>query len=136
MYKKKLYYFMICNVKVKVLPLHACQASTGGGRGVRSIDLPILDSGIRRRKVVSATPKPFYPRGRDPLPILQEAGRNGPSGPSGWVRKTLISPGLESRTVQPGKNPVPVPLCPPQILHGLTRNRTRASTVRSLRLIA
>jgi hypothetical protein len=53
--------------------MHAKQAPEG--RGVRSIDLPILDSGIRRRKVVSATPKPFYPRERDLLPILQEAGR-------------------------------------------------------------
>jgi hypothetical protein len=31
---------------------------------------------------------------------------------------------------QLGEKPVPVPLCPPQIPHGLTRDRTRASTVR------
>jgi hypothetical protein len=29
-----------------------------------------------------------------------------------------------------GKKPVPMPLCPPQIPHGLTRDRTRASAVR------
>jgi hypothetical protein len=28
-----------------------------------------------------------------------------------------------------GEKPVPVPLCPPQIPHGLTRDRTRASAV-------
>jgi hypothetical protein len=35
-----------------------------------------------------------------------------------------------------GEKPVPVPLCPPQIPHGLTRDRTRASTVRVRRLTA
>jgi hypothetical protein len=30
--------------------------------------------------------------------------------------------------------PVPVPLCPPQIPHGLTRDRNRASAVRGRRL--
>jgi hypothetical protein len=35
-----------------------------------------------------------------------------------------------------GEKPVPVPLCPPQILHGLTRDRTRASAVRGRRLTA
>jgi hypothetical protein len=34
-----------------------------------------------------------------------------------WQRKTEVL----------GEKPVPVPLCPPQILHGLTRDRTRAS---------
>jgi hypothetical protein len=34
------------------------------------------------------------------------------------------------------KNPVPVPLCPPQIPHGLTRDGTRASTVGGRRLTA
>jgi hypothetical protein len=33
-----------------------------------------------------------------------------------------------------GKKPVPVPLCPPQIPHGLTRDRTRASEVGGRRL--
>jgi hypothetical protein len=32
--------------------------------------------------------------------------------------------------------PVPVPLCPPQIPHGLTRDRTRASAVEGRRLAA
>jgi hypothetical protein len=35
-----------------------------------------------------------------------------------------------------GEKPVPVPLCRPQILHGLTRVRTRASAVRDRLLTA
>jgi hypothetical protein len=43
---------------------------------------------------------------------------------------------LTGRNRQLGENPVPVPLCPPQIPHGLTRDRTRASAVRGRRLTA
>jgi hypothetical protein len=35
-----------------------------------------------------------------------------------------------------GEKPVPAPLCPPQIPHGTTRDRTRASAVRGRRLTA
>jgi hypothetical protein len=35
-----------------------------------------------------------------------------------------------------GEKPVPVPLCPPQIPHELTRDRTRASAVGGRRLTA
>jgi hypothetical protein len=35
-----------------------------------------------------------------------------------------------------GEKPVPMPLCPPQIPHGLTRDRTRARAVRGRRLTA
>jgi hypothetical protein len=34
-----------------------------------------------------------------------------------------------------GRKPAPVPLCPPQIPHDLTRSRTRAAAVRSRGLI-
>jgi hypothetical protein len=37
---------------------------------------------------------------------------------------------------QLGEQPGPVPLCPPQISHGLTQDRTRASAVRGRRLTA
>jgi hypothetical protein len=40
----------------------------------------------------------------------------------------------QGKTEQLGENPVPVPLCPPQIPHGLTRARTQASVVRGSRL--
>jgi hypothetical protein len=40
----------------------------------------------------------------------------------------------QGKTEVLGEKPVPVPLCPPQIPHGLTRDRTRASAVRAWRL--
>jgi hypothetical protein len=42
----------------------------------------------------------------------------------------------QGKTEVLGEKPVPVPLCPPQIPHGLTRDRTRASAVRGRRLTA
>jgi hypothetical protein len=43
---------------------------------------------------------------------------------------------LTGENRQLGEKPVPVPLGPPQISHGLTRDRTRASAVRGRRLTA
>ena len=43
---------------------------------------------------------------------------------------------LTGKTEVLGEKLVPVPLCPPQIPHGLTWNRTRASAVRGLRQTA
>jgi hypothetical protein len=40
----------------------------------------------------------------------------------------------QGKTEELGEKPVPVPLCPPQIPHGLTRAWTRASAVRDRRL--
>jgi hypothetical protein len=42
----------------------------------------------------------------------------------------------QGKTEVLGEKPVPVPLCPPQIPHGLTRDQTRASVVRGWRLTA
>jgi hypothetical protein len=42
----------------------------------------------------------------------------------------------QGKTEVLGEKPVPVPLCPPQISPGLTRDRTRVSAVRSRRLTA
>jgi hypothetical protein len=42
----------------------------------------------------------------------------------------------QGKTEELGEKPVPVPLCPPQIPHGLSRDRTRASAVGGRRLIA
>lgn len=44
--------------------------------------------GTSREWVVNATPQPLYPRERDHLPTLQEAGWT--SGP-GWTRKENVS---------------------------------------------
>ena len=62
--------------------------------------------------VVNATPPLFYPRERDPVSIVQEAG--GPQARSGKVRKISHSPGFDSRTVQPTQFPM-------QWIAGLTR---------------
>jgi hypothetical protein len=43
---------------------------------------------------------------------------------------------LTGKTEELGEKPVPVPLCPPQIPHELTRARTRSSAVRGRRLTA
>jgi hypothetical protein len=43
---------------------------------------------------------------------------------------------LTGKTEELLENPVPVPLCLPQIPHGVTRARTRASAVRGRRLTA
>jgi hypothetical protein len=43
---------------------------------------------------------------------------------------------LTGENRQLGEKPVPVPLCPLQISHGLTRDRTLASAVRGRRLTA
>jgi len=56
--------------KVKFVPLHAGQAQRGG----KSVDLPIFDLGAKRLRVVSTTPMLLYPRERDPLLNVQEAG--------------------------------------------------------------
>jgi hypothetical protein len=42
----------------------------------------------------------------------------------------------QGKTEVLGENPVPVPLCPPQIPHGLTRDQTQASAVGGRRLTA
>jgi hypothetical protein len=57
-----------------------------------------VDLGIRNGWSVSVTPRPLSTPGKDPVPIVQEAG---PQGRSGQVRK--ISPSLEfdPQTVQP-----------------------------------
>ena len=43
-------------------------------RGSRGIALPFLDHDTRRGWGVSVTPRPFFTPGKDPVPIVQEAG--------------------------------------------------------------
>jgi hypothetical protein len=50
--------------------------------------------------------------------------------------EALVEWNWQGKTEVLGENPVPVPLCPPQIPHGLTWNWTRASAVRGRRLTA
>ena len=48
--------------------------------------------------VVNATPHPFYPRERDPVPTVQEAGWALGLGLTG--AENLATPGIDPRTVQ------------------------------------
>ena len=68
-------------------------------RGSRGIALPFLDHGTRRGRGVSVTPRPLFSPGKDPVPIVQEAG--WPQSRSGQVRKISPPPGFDPRTVQP-----------------------------------
>jgi len=57
----------------------------------RGIALLFHDRGTRRGWVVSGTPQPHFTPGKDPVPILWEAG---------WV-ENLVPTGIRSRIVQP-----------------------------------
>jgi hypothetical protein len=51
-------------------------------------------------EVVNATPRPLYPRQRDPVPVVQEAGR---APRPVWTSAEISPPpmGIDPRTVQP-----------------------------------
>jgi hypothetical protein len=51
-----------------------------------------------------------------------------------WVWRATVEWYWQVKTEELGEKPVPVPLCPPQIPHGLTRARTRDCAVRGWRL--
>jgi hypothetical protein len=51
-----------------------------------------------------------------------------------WVWRATVEWYWQGKTEELGEKPVPVPLCPQQIPHGLTQARTRASAVRVRRL--
>ena len=71
-YKNVIYWPCILNryLKVKVIPLQA-RCGPEGGRGIA---LLLHDRGTRRGWVVSSTPRPHFNPGKEPVPILQEAG--------------------------------------------------------------
>jgi len=63
-------------VKVKCTIVEALRLCTGrmAHRGSRGIAVLFLDHGTKTRWVVSVTPQPLFTPGRDPVPIVQEAG--------------------------------------------------------------
>ena len=65
----------------------------------RGIALLFHDRGTRRVWVVSSTPRPHFTPGKDPVPILQEAG--WAPGPVWRGAENLVPTGVRSRTVQP-----------------------------------
>jgi len=64
----------------------------------RGIALLFHDRGTRREWVVSSTPQPHFTPGKDPVPILQEAGQA--PGPV-WTGVKSRTHRTRSRTVQP-----------------------------------
>jgi hypothetical protein len=62
--------------KVKVTLVQALRLCTGctAHRGSRGIALPFHDRSTRRGWGVSVTPRPLFTPGKDPVPIVQEAG--------------------------------------------------------------
>jgi hypothetical protein len=63
-------------VKVKCTLVQALRLCTGrtADRGSRGIALLFHDHGTRREWEVSVTPRPLFTSGKDPVPIVQEAG--------------------------------------------------------------
>ena len=63
-------------VKVKCTLVQALRLCTVrmAHRGSRGIALPFHDHGTRRGWGVSVTPQPLFTPGKDPVPIVQEAG--------------------------------------------------------------
>jgi hypothetical protein len=67
--------------------------------GSRGIALPFLDHGTRSGWGVSVKSRPLFNPGKDPVPIVQEAG--WAPGPVWTGVENLAPPGFDPRTVQP-----------------------------------
>ena len=82
--------------KVKVTHVQALRLCTGckGHRGSRGIAILFLDHGTRRGWGVSVTPRPLFTPGKDPIPIVQEAG--SVPGPVWTGAENLASTGIRS----------------------------------------
>ena len=72
----KLYAAFSKKKKVNFILVHTLRLCTGRmtHRGSRGITLLFLDHGIRRGCGVSVTSRPLFTPGKDPVPIVQEAG--------------------------------------------------------------
>ena len=89
-------------VKVKVTLVQALRLCTGctAHRGRRGIAIPFLDHGTRRGWGVSVTPRPLFTPGKDPVPVVQEAG--WAPGPVWTGAENLTTTGIRSsETVNP-----------------------------------
>jgi hypothetical protein len=87
-------------VKVQCTLVQVLRFCTGrtAYRGSRGVALTFHDHGTRRGEGSASRPGRFAP-GKDPVPILQEAG--WAQGHCGQVRKISTPPGFDPRTVQP-----------------------------------
>ena len=80
----------------------------------RGIALLFHDRGTRRGWVVSSTPRPHFTPGKDPVPILQEAG--WAPGPVWTSRKSRPPPGFDSGPSSPQSVTIPTDLPGPQLI--------------------
>ena len=78
--------------------LRLCTSRTSH-RGTRGIALLFHDHGIRKGWGVSVMPRPLFTPGKDPVPVVQEAG--WAPGPVWTGAENLAPPGFDPRTVQP-----------------------------------
>ena len=92
---------LISKGKVKCTLVQALRLCTGrtAHRGSRGIALPFHDHGTRRGWGVSVTPRPLFTPGKDPVPIVQEAG--WAPGLVWTGAENLSPPGFDPQTVQP-----------------------------------
>ena len=84
-------------IKIKILLEQAMKAQRGR---VEVLLHSFLNLGARWRWVVNATPRPPYPRERDPVPFLEEAGwAPGPvwTGEESLAPQRVLIPGPSSR---------------------------------------
>ena len=82
-----------------VQALRLCTSRTAH-RGSRGIALLFHDHGTRRGWGVSVTPRPLFTPGKDPEPIVQEAGW-APRPVWTGAENLAPPPGFDPRTVQP-----------------------------------
>ena len=89
------------NVTLKCTLVQALRFCTGrtAHTGSRGIALLFLDHGIRREWGVSVTYRALFTPGKEPVPIVQEAG--WAPGPIWTGAERLTPPGLDPRNVQP-----------------------------------
>jgi len=76
-FPKKIYVLLIPDKNNEYFtqkPMYICDTAGVVQRVGRGIALLFHDRGTRREWVVSSTPRPHFTPGKDPVPILQEAG--------------------------------------------------------------
>jgi len=103
--------YSCCKVKVKVTRVHALRLCTGRTvhRGSRGIALLFHDHSTERGWGVSVTPWPLFTPGKDPVPIVREAGwAPGPvwTGAENLAPTGIRSPDLPVRSQYSCCNPL------------------------------
>jgi len=88
--------FLSIKVKVRVKVNFTLEEATKTQRVGRGIALLFHDRDTRRGWVVSSTPRPHFTPGKDPVPILQEAG--WAPGPVGTGAENLPPPSAGIRS--------------------------------------